>query len=171
MPKPGDIRKCSTESACGAAQIRTAGSMPQRHKTRQAIRLHPVSGDTPDRQKPHIQLDPKWVGGTNKGGWHRQRWVAPAKVSKPVRENNPEQMTSCLCRTSQYPRQNPTNFQIPIVEDSSEFYNSGEIFSAETVPLAAPAAVVGPVVVGLDRHLKTTESILPAFDAIAKAGC
>ncbi len=80
-------------------------------------------------------------------------------------------MTSCLCRTLQYARQNPADFRSSIVEDSSEFYNSGEIFSAETVSLATPAAEVRTGVVRLDRHLKTTESILPAFDAIANAGC
>ncbi len=69
-------------------------------------------------------------------------------------------MTSCLCRTLQYARQNPADFRSSIVEDSSEFYNSGEIFSAETVPLATPAAEVRTGVVRLDRHLKTTESIL-----------
>ena len=64
---------------------------------RQAIRLHPVSGDPPDHQKPHIRLAGRigyqppsshaTVGGTGQGGWHRQRWgVAPADAFHVVNE-------------------------------------------------------------------------------------
>ena len=81
MVRWGLVPSWAEDFSIGSRMI-NARSESASGRHRQATRLHPVSGDPLDTKKPHNRLvgrigcqAPCWhskVGGTDKGGWHRE---------------------------------------------------------------------------------------------------